>query len=148
MWDLVPWPGMELRPHVLWECRVLATGSPGKSPSFLKKQKFQVHSLILTVALMGLLLLPAPLLPNPLLSCFSAACQSPYSSCCSCHSQLRAQGERRPPVLLGNKLPFPSLHTRVREKMWPALVQCLLDARHCANKHFSYIFLFHPISIL
>ena len=30
MWDLVPWPGMELW-HLHWESRVLATRPPGKS---------------------------------------------------------------------------------------------------------------------
>ena len=30
MWDLVPWPGLELR-TLHWKCRVLATGPPGKS---------------------------------------------------------------------------------------------------------------------
>ena len=30
MWDLVPWRGIEPRP-LHWECRVLATGPPGKS---------------------------------------------------------------------------------------------------------------------
>ena len=34
MWDLVPWPGIELVP-LHWECRVLATGPPGESPAFL-----------------------------------------------------------------------------------------------------------------
>ena len=32
MWDLVPWPRM--KPHsVHWECRILATGPPRKSPN-------------------------------------------------------------------------------------------------------------------
>ena len=31
MWDLVPWPGIEPGP-LHWECGVLATGPPGKSP--------------------------------------------------------------------------------------------------------------------
>ena len=36
MWDLVPWPGIEPRPHALG-CKILATGPPGKSlPWFLK----------------------------------------------------------------------------------------------------------------
>ena len=34
MWDLVPWPGIQPRPPH-WECRVLATGPPGKSPGML-----------------------------------------------------------------------------------------------------------------
>jgi len=34
MWDLVPWPGWEPQP-LLWECRILATGPPGKSLYFL-----------------------------------------------------------------------------------------------------------------
>ena len=30
LWDLVPWPGLDLGP-LYWECRVLVPGPPGKS---------------------------------------------------------------------------------------------------------------------
>ena len=37
-WDLVPWPGLKLGP-LHWECAVLATGPPWKSPAFSFKCK-------------------------------------------------------------------------------------------------------------
>ena len=35
MWDLVPWPGIEPRPPLHWECGVLSTAPPVKSLLFL-----------------------------------------------------------------------------------------------------------------
>ena len=35
MWDLVPWPRIKLKSSA-WECRVLDTGPPGKSPVLIQ----------------------------------------------------------------------------------------------------------------
>ena len=38
MWDLVPWPGIKLRPPAV-AAPVLVTGSPGKFPKFSNYKK-------------------------------------------------------------------------------------------------------------